>query len=71
MRALMVVPPVKVLSRVRMVVPGPIWLRRPMPEITPGKITRSLRLNAKVPLSAMLPKILPVVPPLPSCNCRR
>nr|WP_188590166.1 hypothetical protein [Achromobacter denitrificans] len=53
---------------VRVMVPAPIWLTVPLPEITPAKLTASDRLNTSVPLLATFPTMTPEVPPLPSCS---
>jgi hypothetical protein len=63
-----VVRPVYVLSAVRIVVPPPIWLTAPVPEIVPGNVTVSLRLKARAPLLATLPTMPPEAPPSPSCS---
>ena len=51
-----------------MVVPVPIWLITPPPEIWPAKVWTSERLKVSAPLSTTLPRIAPEVPPLPSCS---
>ena len=48
--------------------PVPAWVREPVPETTPPKVTLSERLKASAPLSRTLPVIEPVVPPLPTCR---
>ena len=49
-------------------VPLPVWLTTPLPEIVPPKVTVSLRLKASVPLLTTSPTIEPESPPFPSCS---
>jgi hypothetical protein len=51
-----------VLEPVRVVLPVPSWRSVPRPLITPPKVSASVRLNASVASSAMLPRIAPVDP---------
>jgi hypothetical protein len=53
---------------VSVVVPAPICVTRPVPEMTPAKLRALERLKTSVPLSTTSPVIEPVVPPLPSCR---
>ena len=48
--------------------PGPFCWNAPMPEMTLPKVKTSERLIAKMPLLITLPRIDPLVPPLPSCK---
>ena len=41
---------------------------RRVPLMTPRKVSASLRLKTRVPLSTMSPATLPVVPPSPICS---
>ena len=55
-------------AAVSTVVPVPIWLSAPEPEMTPPNVIVSLRLNASTPSFATSPTIEPEVPPSPSCK---
>jgi hypothetical protein len=56
------------LAAVSTVAPVPFCWNPPVPDITPPKVNRSERLTAKVALLTTLPRIDPLVPPLPSCK---
>ena len=59
----------KVLSAVNSRVSLPSFIKLPLPLITPAKVFLGpLRSNVNLPLSATLPMMLPVVPPLPICS---
>ena len=55
---------------VSIVVPGPIWLTEPVPEIAAVVVSESARSNTSAPSSAMaeVPLIVLLKPPLPSCS---
>jgi hypothetical protein len=57
-----------VLAAESVVVPGPIRLTDPEPEIFPANVAASERLNASPALLVTSPTIEPVAPPLPSCS---
>ena len=67
---LIVVPPLYVLAPVSTVVPAPICVTVPLPEITPGLliVEPDAGSKASVPLSLTLPLIEPSVVPSPSCS---
>ena len=53
---------------VKMSVPGPAWLKLPVPLIAPAKVRLLLWLNTRAALSITLPAMLPVVLPFPICK---
>ena len=66
--AAIVVPPLYGLVLVRIVAPVPAWVTVPTPEMRPSTVNMSDRLNTNAALSTMSPRMLPLVPPSPSCN---